>query len=119
MAKGAERKKKKMPDAWSQVFRLTSSAYWGIISTGSIFFHSLSLLLSRAYTEVSSFLLPSPHTVLMRGYIEIHSVKWDKVSIQSRRDYEKDFVRVCTCACVCVFHALIFGNNELFSTTSV
>lgn len=87
-----------MPDAWSQVFRLTSSAYWGIISTGSIFFHSLSLLLSRAYTEVSSFLLPSPHTVLMRGYIEIHSVKWDKVSIQSRRDYEKDFVRVCTCA---------------------
>lgn len=28
MAKGAERKKKKkMPDAWSQVFRLTSSAY--------------------------------------------------------------------------------------------
>lgn len=102
MAKGAERKKKKKPDAWSQIFRLTSSAYWGIISTGSIFFHSLSLLLSRAYTEVSSFLLPSPHTVLMRGYIEIHSVKWDKVSIQSRRDYEKDFVRVCTCACVCI-----------------
>lgn len=102
MAKGAERKEKKKPDAWSQVFRLTSSAYWGIISTGSIFFHSLSLLLSRAYTEVSSFLLPSPHTVLMRGYIEIHSVKWDKVSIQSRRDYEKDFVRVCTCACVCI-----------------
>lgn len=107
MAKGAERKKKKkMPDAWSQVFRLTSSAYWGIISTGSIFFYSLSLLLSRAYTEVSSFLLPSPHTVLMRGYIEIHSVKWDKVSIQSRRDYEKDFVRVCTCACVCVYFML-------------
>lgn len=100
------KEKKKMPDAWNQVFRLTSSAYWGIISTGSIFFHSLSLLLSRAYTEVSSFLLPSPHTVLMRGYIEIHSVKWDKVSIQSRRDYEKDFVRVCTCACVCVYFML-------------
>lgn len=103
MVKGAELRKKerkekrKMPDAWSQVFRLTSSAYWGIISTGSIFFHSLSLLLLRAYTEVSSFLLPSPHTVLMRGYIEIHSVKWDKVSIQSRWDYEKECLRVCTC----------------------